>query len=255
MNARRSSSGDRRREHLLELVDSEHEPLAGWRRARASGRSPPRAPASSASGRSPGRTRHDCSPKRRQQAGAQERGLAAAGWPDDRRAACASPSRATSSSTSRSRPKKNSASVGSNGARPLNGQTCRCGDGALPAPGSCGDVQRRVLHEDRPFELLQLDAGLEAQLFVHQRPRVPVDLEPFRLAAAAVEREHQLGAKAFAVRVLGDQRLELGDEREVAAQRELGVDPLLDRRQPELLEPLGLDLREPLELEIGERPP
>ena len=83
---------------------------------------------------------------------------------------------------------------------------------------------------------------------------MPVDLEPFCLAAAAVEREHQLGAEALAVRVLGDQRLELGDEREVAAERQLGVDPLLDGREPELLEPLRLDLREPLELEIPERP-
>ena len=83
---------------------------------------------------------------------------------------------------------------------------------------------------------------------------MPVDLEPFRLAAAAVEREHQLGAKVFAVRVLGHQRLELGDECEVAAERQLRVDALLDGRQPELLEPLRLDLREPLELEIPERP-
>ena len=41
----------------------------------------------------------------------------------------------------------------------------------------------------------------------------------------------------------------------MAAERELGVDPLLDRRQAELLEPLDLDAHERLELEIRERPP
>ena len=39
----------------------------------------------------------------------------------------------------------------------------------------------------------------------------------------------------------------------MAAERELGVDPLLDGGEPELLEPLRLDAREPLELEIRER--
>ena len=165
----------------------------------------------------------------------------------------ASASRATSSSTSRSRPKKNSASSASNGASPLNGQTSRSG-AARSARAVDGDVQRRVLDEDRPLELLQLDARLEPELVVQERPRPPVDLEPFGLPAAAVEREHQLRAEALAVGVLGDERLELGDERELAAERELGVDPLLDRRQPQLLEPLDLDPRERLELEVGERP-
>ena len=46
------------------------------------------------------------------------------------------------------------------------------------------------------------------------------------------------------------ERLELGDECEVAAERELGVEALLDDRQPQLLETLDLDPRERLELEI-----
>ena len=54
--------------------------------------------------------------------------------------------------------------------------------------------------------------------------------------------------------MLGGERLELRDERELAAERELRIDPLLDRRQPQLLESLDLDPRERLELEIGERP-
>ena len=162
-------------------------------------------------------------------------------------------SRATSSSTSRSRPKKNSASSASNGASPLNGQTSARRAAARRASGAAAQVQRRVLHEDRPLELLQLDARLEPELVVEQRPRPPVHLEALRLPAAPVEREHQLRPEPLAERVLGGERLELGDEREVAAERELGVDALLDGGEPQLLEPLDLDARERLELEVGER--
>ena len=117
-----------------------------------------------------------------------------------------------------------------------------------------GHVQRRVLHEDRPLELLKLDARLEPELLVQERPRPPVDVEPFRLPAAPVEREHQLCTEALAIWMLSAERLELRDERELAPERELRVDPLLDRGQPQLLEALHLHARERLELEIGERP-
>ena len=40
----------------------------------------------------------------------------------------------------------------------------------------------------------------------------------------------------------------------MTAERELRVDALLDCGEPQLLEPLRLDPREPLELEIRERP-
>ena len=83
--------------------------------------------------------------------------------------------------------------------------------------------------------------GLEPELVVQAVPGLPVDLEPVGLPAAPVEREHQLRPEALAERVLGAERLELGDERQVAAERELGVDALLDRGEAELVEPLGLD--------------
>ena len=51
------------------------------------------------------------------------------------------------------------------------------------------------------------------------------------------------------------QGLELGDERKLTAERKLGVDPHLDRRQSQLLEALHLNTCERLELEVGERPP
>jgi hypothetical protein len=43
--------------------------------------------------------------------------------------------------------------------------------------------------------------------------------------------------------MLRDQRLELADQLRVAAEREVGLDPLLDDREPEILQPPCLHLR------------
>ncbi len=50
-----------------------------------------------------------------------------------------------------------------------------------------------------------------------------------------------------------DEALELGDELGVAAEGEVGVDPLLEHDRAELLEPRDLVLRERLVQEVGER--
>ena len=122
---------------------------------------------------------------------------------------------------------------------------------ARPAPG----VERRVLAEDRLLELAQRGARLDPELLDEHAARLLVRLERLGLPAAAVEREHQLAAEPLAERVLGDQRLELGDEVGVGAERELGVDQILQRRRRELLEPRGLAKRERLEEQVGERRP
>ena len=116
------------------------------------------------------------------------------------------------------------------------------------------ELERRVLGQDLLLELPQRRARLEPEL-VERRPRVAVGLERLRLPARAVEREHQLPAQTLAVRMLGDQRLELADELRVAAEREIGLDPLLERRQPQILQPPGLDPRERLLGELGQRRP
>ncbi len=53
--------------------------------------------------------------------------------------------------------------------------------------------------------------------------------------------------------MLVDERVELGDERRMPAERELGVDALLNGPEPHLLQPLHLDACERLELEVCER--
>ena len=64
-----------------------------------------------------------------------------------------------------------------------------------------------------------------------------------------------LAPQPFAVRMTGNERLELGDQLGVTAEGEVGGDPLLERRELELLEPRALGLRERRLAEIRERRP
>ncbi len=50
-----------------------------------------------------------------------------------------------------------------------------------------------------------------------------------------------------------NERLQLGDELGVPAEREIGLDPLLEHDRAELLEPGDLGLRERLVQEVRER--
>ena len=123
------------------------------------------------------------------------------------------------------------------------------------SPGRPPALERRVLPQDRPLEPLQLLARLEPELVRQLAPGHPVASQRLGLAAGAVEREHQLAAQALPQRMLGDERLELADELGVTAERQVGVDPLLERRQPQLLQPRDLGLGERLVGEVGERRP
>ena len=83
----------------------------------------------------------------------------------------------------------------------------------------------RFLPEDRLLELPQVRRRLDPELVYEQAPSLTVGREGLRLAAGAVEREHELAAEALAERVVGDERLEVTDDVRMAAQRELGLDP------------------------------
>ena len=109
------------------------------------------------------------------------------------------------------------------------------------------------MHEDLLFELPQGWTGLEPELPVERLPRVAVHLERVGLAAAAVERKHQLGDQALPERVLGDKRLQLGHDSGVATTVEIRVDPFLEGAEARLLQPRDLALRERLVGEVGER--
>jgi hypothetical protein len=55
-------------------------------------------------------------------------------------------------------------------------------------------VERRILDQDRPLEIVDPAGRLDAELLDEHAPRVLVDLERLCLSARAVEREHQLAA-------------------------------------------------------------
>ena len=61
------------------------------------------------------------------------------------------------------------------------------------------------------------------------------------LAARAVERKHELAPERLPQRVLGDQRLELGNHVARPPHRQVCADAQLERAQPELLKPRSLD--------------
>src|SRR5207302_5624170 len=96
---------------------------------------------------------------------------------------------------------------------------------------------------------------LEAELLRQHFPRCLKRRQGIRLAAGAVQGAHQLGAEVLAKWMLLDELLELADELAVAADLQFGVDAVLQRRQPSLLEPTDFVARERLESEVVERRP
>ena len=107
--------------------------------------------------------------------------------------------------------------------------------------------------EDRALELLQLGARLERELVDERRPRGAVRRQRVGLATASVERAHLQRAQPFAQRMLGDQRVELGGRLGRAPALEVGADPALERREPQLVEPRGDRSQRGQVREIAER--
>ena len=97
-------------------------------------------------------------------------------------------------------------------------------------------IYLRVVGEDLPLEPLQLSPGSMPELVERARarrgrPRAPRPAGPSGRARASAGRAGARGADAR------DQRLELADELGVAAEREVGVDALLERREAQVVEP------------------
>ncbi len=95
--------------------------------------------------------------------------------------------------------------------------------------------------------------GLDPELLDERGTRRRVGLERLGLPPGAVEREHQLTARTLAQRVLRHQPLQLADHLGVAPEGEVGVDAVLERREPQLLEARDRALGERLEREVAER--
>ena len=110
-----------------------------------------------------------------------------------------------------------------------------------------------MLRENRVLETAELGCRLDAELLDEGLAGLPVDLEGLRLTARPVERDHQSAGQALANAMLGDERAQLSDQLDVTTEREVGLDPLFERRQPDLLQPSDGDLRERFVVEVGQR--
>ncbi len=119
------------------------------------------------------------------------------------------------------------------------------------APGR-REVERGILGEDGELEPTQLGPRLDRER-VHERlTTCAVDLERLGLPPGAVEREHQLAPRALPERVRRDERVQLLEDVRVMPEGEVGLDPVLERREAQLLEPIGGLRRERLADEIRE---
>jgi len=94
---------------------------------------------------------------------------------------------------------------------------------------------------------------LQAELLQEQFPHLPVGLECLGLAAAAVQGEHELAAEPLAQRLLADQALQLTDQLAAGAEGQVGLDPLLQADQAQLVQPRDLGLGEGLVAKVGQR--
>ena len=113
-------------------------------------------------------------------------------------------------------------------------------------------VELRILVEDRALKAFERLARLEAELLGQLPPGILVGAQGFRLPAASIEGEHQLAAQPLAERMRDDERFQLRDDGAVPAECELGVEPLLERAQPEFVEAGDLGLGEVVVGEVGE---
>ena len=107
--------------------------------------------------------------------------------------------------------------------------------------------------QDLGFEALKLGAGVQAEVLDEGVAGAAVGVECVRLAARAVEGEHQLGVEALAVRMVGGEAFELGDELRAAAEVQLELEAAFERVQTGALEPVGVAAGGPVERRVRQR--
>ena len=100
---------------------------------------------------------------------------------------------------------------------------------------------------------MQCRAGVQSELAGEVRADAVVDVQRVACAAGAVQGEHELRAGPLARGMLVAEELELADDLLVAPEREVGVDPALERAEAQFVESLDLRPRERLERDLGKR--
>jgi hypothetical protein len=111
------------------------------------------------------------------------------------------------------------------------------------------------LPKDRLLELLQRWSRLDPQLLDQRCARIPVCLERVHLPSRPVERKHQMATQPLTEGMRPDQLLNLRDELAMSPERKVGLDALLERGQPQLLQRGDRSLGEWLVREICEGRP
>ena len=109
-----------------------------------------------------------------------------------------------------------------------------------------------ILAQDRLLQLAQRLPRLDAELLDEAPPRLAVDSERLGLPPRPIEGEHLLSPHALSQGMLRRKGLELRDQPVVVAEGELGLDPLLGRHQPQLLEAVDISSGERLVREVGQ---
>jgi hypothetical protein len=94
---------------------------------------------------------------------------------------------------------------------------------------------------------------VQPELLVDLRASRAVAVQRLHLAARAVQGQHQVCPPRLAQGVLGHERLELAHQRGMAPELQLGLDALLHHGQAQLLQPLDVQARRRLELEVSQR--
>jgi hypothetical protein len=108
------------------------------------------------------------------------------------------------------------------------------------------------LEQDLLVKLLELGAGIYAQLIGQDPAAFLEDPERFPLAARPVQGQHQLTAQPLPERVAGHERLQLAGQLGVPAKRQLRFHLHLDGPDPRLLEACHLFPGEVFERELRE---
>ena len=114
-------------------------------------------------------------------------------------------------------------------------------------------LERWLLTEHRRLESNDVRSRLDPELVAEHTTQAAHGVQSIRLAAGPVERQHELRPEPLTKGMLTDQRLELGGQDHVLTERQAGVDEILDRTEPEILEARRLGHRPSCLPELGER--
>ena len=87
---------------------------------------------------------------------------------------------------------------------------------------------------------------MQPELFREARADALIDSQCVGLAPAAIQGQHQLPGEPLARGVFGKKTFQFPDHHGMTAELQVGIDPDLQRHEPELLQATDLRLREVL---------